>query len=348
MKLSIEIEKKEVKLSFDKKVSLQNKFLLERFNLSNFDSSKNNIFKGIFENIDLEKLINSFKKQNFEIFLSQNAQNEVSNQQKKLKNFINKTAELKKIKKETKTSDFVNFCNSINFLKRNLKDHQLESLYHLYNAGCAANFSVPGSGKTSVVLAYYEKLRLEGKVNAIFVIGPTNCYHSWKDEFELNLGRNSNLTIFDDRYKPSERKNIYKNILKSELYASHFQTIKNDNTLLKDFFLNNKFLLVVDEAHNIKKIGGTWSDAALNLSKISHYKVILTGTPMPNDFTDFYNYLEFLFGDNSIISNYEKSLLQKNMNDNEIDKVSIFFRKKLISLLKRSNKKKIKLIKTIF
>ena len=58
-------------MSFDKKVSLQNKFLLERFNLSNFDSPKNNIFKGIFENIDLEKLINSFKKQNFEIFLSQ-------------------------------------------------------------------------------------------------------------------------------------------------------------------------------------------------------------------------------------------------------------------------------------
>ena len=142
------------------------------------------------------------------------------------------------------------------------------------------------------------------------MIEPTNCYHSWKDEFELNLGRNSNLTIFDDRYKPFERKNIYENVLKSELYASHFQTIKNDNDALKNFFVNNKFLLVVDEAHNIKKIGGTWSDAVLNLSTESDYKVILTGTPMPNEFTDFYNYLEFLFGDSSII-NYEKSLLQK-------------------------------------
>ena len=113
----------------------------------------------------------------------------------------------------------------------------MESLYHLYNAGCAANFSVPGSGKTSVVLAFYEKLRLEEKVDAIFVIGLTNCYHSWKDEFELNLGRNSNLTIFDDRYKPFERKNIYENVLKSELYASHFQTIKNDNDALKNFLL---------------------------------------------------------------------------------------------------------------
>ena len=348
MKLSVEIEENEIQLTFDNKLSLQNKFLLEKYNLSNSKNLKNNIFKGIFKNIDLEKLIDSFKKQNFEIILSQNVQKEVSNQQKKLENFTNKTAELKKIKKEIKSSDYVNFCNSLKFLKRDLKDHQLKSLYHLYNAGCAANFSVPGSGKTSVVLAYYEKLRLEGKVNAIFVIGPTNCYHSWKDEFELNLGRNSNLTIFDDRYKPSKRKNIYENLLKSELYASHFQTIKNDNALLKDFFLNNKFLLVVDEAHNIKKIGGTWSDAALNLSKISNYKIILTGTPMPNDFTDFYNYLEFLFGDNSIISNYEKALLQKNMNDNELDKVSSFLGERLFPYYTRVTKKELNLSKTIF
>ena len=348
MKLSIEIEENEIKLTFDSKVSLQNKFLLEKYNLSNFNSRKNNIFKGNVKNIDLSKLLDSLKKQNFEIILSENIQEKIFYQKKNTENFINKTNKLKKIKNDIESSDFVNFCNSLNFLKRELKHHQLESLYHLYNAECAANFSVPGSGKTSVVLSYYEKLRLEGKVDAIFVIGPTNCYHSWKDEFQLSLGRNSNLTIFDDRYKPSERKNIYKSILKSELYASHFQTIKNDNDLLQKFFLNNKFLLVVDEAHNIKKIGGTWSDAALNLSKISDYKVILTGTPMPNDFTDFYNYLEFLFGDSSIISNYEKALLQKNMNDNELDKVSSFLGDRLFPYYTRVTKKELNLSKPIF
>ena len=348
MKLSIEIKENEIILSFDNKVSLQNKFLLEKYNLLNFDNLKKNIFKGKFENIDLEKFINVLKKQNFEILLSQDVQDEILNQKKKFDNFKNKTAKLRNIKQEFRSKDFVNFCNSITFLKRQLKNHQLESLYHLYNAGCAANFSVPGSGKTSVVLAFYEKLRLEEKVDAIFVIGPTNCYHSWKDEFELNLGRNSNLTIFDDRYKPFERKNIYENVLKSELYASHFQTIKNDNDALKNFFVNNKFLLVVDEAHNIKKIGGTWSDAVLNLSKESDYKVILTGTPMPNEFTDFYNYLEFLFGDSSIISNYEKSLLQKNMDDNELDKVSNFLGDRLFPYYTRVTKKELNLSKPIF
>ena len=105
MKLSVEIEENEIQLTFDNKLSLQNKFLLEKYNLSNSKNLKNNIFKGIFKNIDLEKLIDSFKKQNFEIILSQNVQKEVSNQQKKLENFTNKTAELKKIKKEIKSND---------------------------------------------------------------------------------------------------------------------------------------------------------------------------------------------------------------------------------------------------
>ena len=45
----------------------------------------------------------------------------------------------------------------------------------MYNAGCAANFSVPGSGKTSVVLAYYESFclnnmtRLESQLSHVIV-----------------------------------------------------------------------------------------------------------------------------------------------------------------------------------
>src|ERR1041385_7926144 len=49
--------------------------------------------------------------------------------------------------------------------KRDLKEHQFRAAYHLYLTENGANFSVPGSGKTSVVLAIYEKLRKEGKVN---------------------------------------------------------------------------------------------------------------------------------------------------------------------------------------
>ena len=54
---------------------------------------------------------------------------------------------------------------------RILKSHQLKAAFHLYLIHNGANFSVPGSGKTSVVLSVYEKLREEGKVNVLFVVG---------------------------------------------------------------------------------------------------------------------------------------------------------------------------------
>ena len=45
--------------------------------------------------------------------------------------------------------------------KRTLKDFQKESVFHLINLPFAANFSVPGSGKTTLVYAAYSKLKEE-------------------------------------------------------------------------------------------------------------------------------------------------------------------------------------------
>ena len=205
---------------------------------------------------------------------------------------IHKINHLKDLKENTTKETLNEFSESLNFLKRKLTDHQIKSSYHLFNCQSAANFSVPGSGKTSVVLAYYEKLKLEKKVDAIFLIGPKNCFYSWKTEFIETLGRDPKLNIlklFKDRVQ------TYKNPIKSEVYACHFITNTNDLELLKIFLSSNKFLLVIDEAHNIKRIGGKWATAALELSKMSEYKVVLTGTPMPNEHKDFYNYFDFLY-----------------------------------------------------
>ena len=44
----------------------------------------------------------------------------------------------------------------------------------------------------------------------------------------------------------------------------------------------------------ISKIDGKWSNAVLSLGSHINYKVVLTGTPLPNDLRDVYNYLDFL------------------------------------------------------
>ena len=348
MKVLIKLKDNFFQIIFDEKVSISVKFQLESFKLINHGQKDNYIFIGSKNIVNIDNIIGYLKNINFEVSTSSEAKKLITSKKIEIEKFQKKINYLKSLKSEKNNKNFSEFCNSFKFLARALKEHQNKSLYHLYHAGSAANFSVPGSGKTSVVLAYYQKLKIENKVDAIFVIGPTNCYHSWKDEFESTLGRSSNLRIFGDKLSPSQRKDIYNNSLKSELYASHFQTISNDAVLLKDFFSKNRFLLVVDEAHNIKKIGGVWSVAVLELSKLSEFKVILTGTPRPNDFQDFYNYLDFLYKNIEIISTYEKAQLSRFMEDNQVEKVAIFLKERLSPFFTRVTKKELNLSKAIF
>ena len=348
MKVLIKLKDNFFQIIFDEKVSISVKFQLESFKLINHGQKDNYIFIGSKNIVNIDNIIGYLKNINFEVSTSSEAKKLITSKKIEIEKFQKKINYLKSLKSEKNNKNFNEFCNSFKFLARALKEHQNKSLYHLYHAGSAANFSVPGSGKTSVVLAYYQKLKIENKVDAIFVIGPTNCYHSWKDEFESTLGRSSNLRIFGDKLSPSQRKDIYNNSLKSELYASHFQTISNDAVLLKDFFSKNRFLLVVDEAHNIKKIGGVWSVAVLELSKLSEFKVILTGTPRPNDFQDFYNYLDFLYKNIEIISTYEKAQLSRFMEDNQVEKVAIFLKERLSPFFTRVTKKELNLSKAIF
>ena len=58
-----------------------------------------------------------------------------------------------------------------------------------------------------MVLAFYEYLKLQNKIDSIFLIGPKNCYLSWKREFKLNLNRDPKLKILDEN--KIIRKKIY-------------------------------------------------------------------------------------------------------------------------------------------
>src|SRR5207249_241512 len=45
-----------------------------------------------------------------------------------------------------------------------------------------ANFSVPGSGKTTITLALFELLRQRGSVSRLLVIAPRNAFRPWEEE----------------------------------------------------------------------------------------------------------------------------------------------------------------------
>ena len=344
MKASISFIEEYFFLEIDENVKNSTRFQINYFGFTHLEENRN-FFKGSLNVSQIVEFIEYLKSNNFNLKICKKTQEILNNQENNQVNFDNKKKLLLSIKNNYNTDNFIKFCSSLN-LKRELLSHQKETCYHLYKSECAANLSVPGSGKTSVVLAYYEKLKIENKVDAIFVIGPLNCFNSWGTEFKLTLGRDSKMKILEPDF--NKRKFIYNNFLKSELYTSSFATIANDIEELKKFFTHYKFLLVVDEAHNIKKIDGTWSNAAIELSNFSKYKVILTGTPMPNAFKDYYNYLDFLYGNNEIILPNEKAQIEVHIERKEYDEAAYLLREKIFPFYTRVTKKNLNLSKPNF
>ncbi len=234
-------------------------------------------------------------------------------------------------------------------IRRSLKNHQLKSAYHLYILGNAANFSVPGSGKTSVVLTVYEKLRIEGKVNSLFVVGPPACFGPWKNEFISTLDRNPNQIIFAGN-KKIERKNRYYAKTNTELYLSTFQALLFDNKEVNFFFdqKDRKIFFVVDEAHYIKQINGNWANAVLSLATKAKFRCVLTGTPMPKSFTDIFNLFDFLWPENNPISNEDKIRVKVNEEKKKTEIAKSLLNKKIGPLFYRVRKTDLNLSKQNF
>ncbi len=179
------------------------KFQIKYYGFKETNKTQNDEYIGQKKEINIINVIQYLEENDIKVSVCTVTEDFIKNIHTHKNNFLTKIEKLKKIKEEIPKSDLINFSKSLNFLKRDLLEYQLKSCYHLFHSQSAANFSVPGSGKTSVVLAYYEKLKLEKKVKAILLIGPKNCFYSWNTEFIETLGRDPALLILDKEIKLS-------------------------------------------------------------------------------------------------------------------------------------------------
>src|SRR6266516_4494178 len=65
---------------------------------------------------------------------------------------------------------------------RDLTETQIRDLGRLLKLAHGANFSVPGAGKTTALLAIYEACKGQGLVDTLLVVAPKNAFLSWEDE----------------------------------------------------------------------------------------------------------------------------------------------------------------------
>jgi len=178
---------------------------------------------------------------------------------------------------------------------RDLTETQIRDLGRLLKLAHGANFSVPGAGKTTALLAVYEACKGQGLVDTLLVVAPKNAFLSWEDEV---------LACYPDETERPRIARIAGGQVRAlqaladdpEIALITYQFLPNVLDAVASWARRHLMHIVLDESHRIKAgASGVYAFSALQLSGIAVRRDVLTGTPMPNSPEDLRAQLEFLW-----------------------------------------------------
>lgn len=336
------IDENYVKLDYDEKLILTN--LLERKILIspqfNFykraleayvdkDTTDNEVitFNNKLGYIKINKIISDIKdyanKKGFNVLLTDNLLNFITEKELHIQKRRSMGIAIKE-RMSIINDDFLNFQRIVNLnMERSLRVPQIWDAYHIIRMLRSANFSVPGSGKTSIVYGAFAYLNHFDEVDKIVMVGPLNSFSSWINEFKSCFGSLKKLKVFD--YQKEKNVNPYLRYNKivhqasqSNLILFNYESLQSNLDAIKSL-VNSKTLVVFDEVHRIKSIKGIRAQAALQIGIDSKYRVVLTGTPIPNGYIDLFNLLNILFTEEyDLLFSFDKSKLESGIQNEEL------------------------------
>jgi len=174
--------------------------------------------------------------------------------------------------------------------------HQEDMLNRYYDDKCAALFWIMGTGKTKAAIDFLRlKCYQEQKKLTCLVIAPIATLPGWKREFEMHsaLGQDVEALLGSRGAKVNKlRKN-------SSIYLINYESIDS----LMPYLKKPWDMLIVDESQKIKSTTTIRSKRCVEISALSRYRLILSGTPILNNPIDIFNQFLVLdrgetFGDN--------------------------------------------------
>jgi hypothetical protein len=178
---------------------------------------------------------------------------------------------------------------------RSLLPHQRYAMLHALNAANAANFSVPGAGKTATALAVALTHVAQGLIDGVLVVGPLSCFRPWEREAAIAAPG-----VFQVRrvrgMQRAARTHLYRAVDRGELLLMSYATAAHDKAALEQLCDRLDLMLIVDESHRVKRFqGGEWAPALVGLASHAKVRMILTGTPMPQDAKDLWSQFNILW-----------------------------------------------------
>ncbi|MEY9252340.1 SNF2 family DNA or RNA helicase [Bradyrhizobium ottawaense] len=173
---------------------------------------------------------------------------------------------------------------------RPLTAEQLRNVRKLTSWASGATFSVPGAGKTTEALALFAFRRAEG--SRLLVVCPKNAFAAWEEQLQECLPSDAPFVRLRGG-KASIQKALSQNPDKALL---SYHQLPNVVDLVADYIDTPNSFLFLDESHKIKRgFTGVIGNNLLSTSELPRTKLIMSGTPMPNDISDLVPQFRFLF-----------------------------------------------------
>lgn len=187
---------------------------------------------------------------------------------------------------------------------RPLTDRQVANLGRLLPLQHGANFSVPGAGKTTTLLALHEALRGSGIADRLLVVAPKNAFLSWEQETAECFGeaedapRVTRLT--------AGRAGVAAALMNDpEIALITYQLLPNVADVVKGWARRHGTHVALDESHRAKAgYSGVYASAALQLAEVAVRRDILSGTPLPHAPEDLRPQLDFLWPGQRVLPDF--------------------------------------------
>lgn len=167
-----------------------------------------------------------------------------------------------------------------------LYQHQKKGIeLALKNKGCAALFHEPGLGKTLTSLKVYEKLKQDEPDLKMLIICPLSLINTaWGVDI-------TKFTYFS--YKPFK---LLKGNENPDITSINYESLisKRYTNVIMKYICDNNVLCVLDESSRLKNNKSITTKTVLKMSHYLKYKIILSGTPMPNNELELWGQINFI------------------------------------------------------
>ena len=175
---------------------------------------------------------------------------------------------------------------------RDLTLEQTRNVAALVRYSAGADFSVPGAGKTTESLAYYALKRRSG--DRLVVVAPVNAFAPWEEQVELCFGA-AKLNVA--RLVGSVQSVVARLESRPDVALINYHKLAqfDAHRAVADYIGRERTFVFLDESHKVKRgEDGAWGNAVLSIAHLPIFKLVMSGTPLPNSTADLVAQMRFL------------------------------------------------------